>query len=408
MSYIGPVCVASNGNTLYAVVTSGYGDSEVVILARSNVAPSSLDALTWTAVASTYQKTLTTISGISMDTNVECHVDNQGVFTLLSMFSKSPIDRPSGYQYSPTTKAWTNIATTPGYKWGNAAGKALFTVNGSSSTLMHIYLGTALDGSNIAVFNPKTRIMTEGKNPWVTRGAVSQYTAANGAIYVTSYNISTGAVYLNMGTVSANGAPPVSTKVVTLDIGTCIVYGNNVKTVLREGLYYLYCGNTDLVNFRWFTFDGTKQSASSPAITNARRSAKGFLPLGPAGKPPTWAFLYDALGLVSVTMKGSKAGEWRDAKYKFNISGTIPKPKPVSAKRFSSLDSENGSGAGAKIFLRAVGGGTESHGGIEENGLGSGGLSIGALAGIVGSAVVVLGVVVFGVWRRRKAQPKQI
>lgn len=242
MSYIGPVCVASNGNTLYAVVTSGYGDSEVVILARSNVAPSSLDALTWTAIASTYQKTLTTISGISMDTNVVCHVDNQGVFTLLSTFSKSPIDRPSGYQYNPATKSWTNIATSPGYKWGNAAGKALFTVNGSSSTLMHIYPGTALDGSNIAVYNPKTRIMAEGSTPWVTRGAVSQYTAANGAIYVTSYNISTGAVYLNIGAVSANGAPSVSTKVVTLDIGSCIIYGNNVETVLREGLYYLYCG----------------------------------------------------------------------------------------------------------------------------------------------------------------------
>lgn len=162
------------------------------------------------------------------------------------------------------------------------------------------------------------------------------------------------------------------------------------------------------MNFRWFTYDGTKQSASSPAITNARRTAKGFLPLGPAGKPPTWAFLYDALGLVSVTLTGPKAGEWRNANYNINISGTIPKPKPASATGFSPLGSENGSGADAKIFSGAVGGGMESHRGIEADGLGSGGLSTGALAGIVGSAVVVLGVVVFGVWRRRKAQSKQV
>ncbi|KAG0276059.1 hypothetical protein BGZ95_008050 [Linnemannia exigua] len=400
-----PVCVASNGNTLYAVISSGYGDSEVVILARSNVAPSSLEALTWTAIASTYQKSLTTISGNPTNPNVDCHVDNQGVFTFMSMFSKSPMDRPSGYQYNPTTKTWTNIATSPGYKWGSAAGKALFTVNGSSSTLMHIYKGTALNSSNVAVYNPKTRIIAEGSKPLITSGSVEQYAAANGSVYLTSYDISTGAVYLNIGAVGANGVPPLSTKVVNLNIGTCIVYGNGAKTVLREGLYYLYCGNTDLMTFRWFTYDGVKQSASSPAITNARRSAQGFLPLGRAGKPATWAFMYDPLGLASVTLTGPKAGEWRDAKYTFNISGTIPKPKPVSAKRFTPLGSEIGTGAGTKIFSRAVGG-MESHGGIETDGPGSGGLSTGALAGIVGSAVVVLGVVVIGVWRRRKTQSK--
>ncbi|KAG0054285.1 hypothetical protein BGZ90_006012 [Linnemannia elongata] len=231
--------------------------------------------------------------------------------------------------------------------------------------------------------------MAEGTKPWVTHDSVELYAAANGAIYVTSYNIATGAVYLDIGTVSANGAPPVSTKVVPLNVGKCITYGNNVKTVLREGMYYLFCG-----------------SASSPPITNARRSAKGFLPLGPAGKPATWAFMYDVFGPVSITLTGPKAGEWRDAKYNFNITGPIPTPNPASAKRFSPIGSEIGSGAGANIFSRAVGGGMESHGGIEADGLGSGGLSTGALAGIVGSAVVVFGVAVFAVWRRRKTQPK--
>ncbi|KAH7056175.1 hypothetical protein BKA57DRAFT_531876 [Linnemannia elongata] len=403
-----PFCVASNGNTLYALISSGYGDSEIVILARSNVAPSSLDALTWTAIASTYQKSLTTISGNPTNPNVDCHVDNQGVFTFMSMFSKSPMDRPSGYQYNPTTKTWTNIATSPSYKWGDAGGKALFTVNGSSSTLMHIYKGAGLNSSTIAVYNPKTHIMAEGTKPWVTHDSVELYAAANGAIYVTSYKISTGAVYLDIGTVSAKGAPPVSTKVVPLNVGKCITYGNNVKTVLREGMYYLFCGDTDLATFRFFTYDGIKQSASSPPIVNARRSAKGFLPLGRAGKPATWAFMYDAFGPVSITLTGPKAGEWRDAKYKFNITGPIPKPKPASAKRFSPIGSEIDSDAGIKLFSRAVGGGMESQGGIEADGLGSGGLSTGALAGIVGSAVVVLGVAVFAVWRRRKTQPKQV
>ncbi|KAH7056176.1 hypothetical protein BKA57DRAFT_500527 [Linnemannia elongata] len=392
---LNPFCVASNGNTLYALISSGYGDSEIVILARSNVAPSSLDALTWTAIASTYQKSLTTVSGDSSDKYVDCYVDNQGVFTFMSMFSKSPMDRPSGYQYNPTTKTWTNIATSPSYKWGAAGDKALFTVNGSSSTLMHIYKGTELNSSTIAVYNPKTHIMTEGTKPWVTNGSAVLYTAANGAIYVTSYDFTTGAVYLNIGAVSANGAPPVSTKVVPLNVGKCMPYAQGVQTVLREGLYYLFCGDTDLVTFRWFTYDGIKQSASSPP-TKAWRSAKGFLPLGRAGKPATWAFLYDSSTHISITLTGPTAGEWRDAKYKFNITGPIPKPKPASAKRFSPLGSEIRPGAGTKLFSRAVGGGMESHGGIEADGLGSGGLSTGALAGIVGSAVVVFGVAFIG------------
>ncbi|KAG0068619.1 hypothetical protein BGZ89_004412 [Linnemannia elongata] len=256
---------------------------------------------------------------------------------------------------------------------------------------MHIYKGTELNSSTIAVYNPKTHIMTEGTKPWVTNGSAVLYTAANDAIYVTSYDFTTGAVYLNIGTVSANGAPPVSTKVVPLNVGKCMPYGQGVQTVLREGLYYLFCGDSDLVTFRWFTYDGIKQSASS-LPTNAWRSAKGFLPLGRAGKPATWAFMYDSSTLISITLTGPKAGEWRDAKYKFNITGPIPEPKPASAKRFSPIGSEIGSESGTNIFSRAVGGGMESHGGIEADGLGSGGLSTGALAGIVGSAVMVFGV----------------
>lgn len=100
------------------------------------------------------------------------------MFTFLSLFSKSTATStaslPSGYQYDPATKAWTNIAVSARYKWDNAAGKALFTVDGSSSTLMHIYKGDALEGSNIAVYNPSTHIMTEGGTPWVVKDTLQQ------------------------------------------------------------------------------------------------------------------------------------------------------------------------------------------------------------------------------------------
>lgn len=248
----GPICVASNGNTLYSISTSGHGEKEVVILAQSNTAPDSLDALTWTAIAATYQKPLTVLPGNSMSNSmVTCHVDNRGVFTLFSTDSKydpssGPItsNRPSGYQYNPATKTWTNLAASAEYIWAQGMNSALFTVDGSSNTLMHIYKGIplTLDNSAIAVYNPKTQMMTEGGTPWVSQGTVGQYTGANGTVYITSNDAGAGVVYLNIGTVAANGAPPVSPKVVPLNVSDCMITGDKFRTTVREGTYYLFCG----------------------------------------------------------------------------------------------------------------------------------------------------------------------
>lgn len=37
---------------------------------------------------------------------------------------------------------------------------------------------------------------------------------------------------------------------------------------------------------------------------NAKSTSFGFLPLGPAGSPATWAFIYDVLGVYGVTLTG--------------------------------------------------------------------------------------------------------
>ncbi|KAF9322797.1 hypothetical protein BG006_002045, partial [Podila minutissima] len=404
----GPLCVASNGNTLYAVVTSGMGDPETIILAKSNTAPGSLATVSWTTVATTLQKTLTTITGHYMDRDVVCHVNNRGVFTLLSLFSKSTAtstaNLPSGYQYDPATKAWTDIAVSAGYKWGDAAGKALFTVDGSSSTLMHIYKGDALYGSNIALYNSSTHIMTEGGTPWVLKNSVQQYTGANGTAYVISIDIMTGFIYLDIGAVGPNGAPPASTKTVKLDVGNCTAY--NFKTVIREGTCYLYCGDALRTTHRWFTYDGTSLSASSPAITNAKSTSFGFLPLGPAGSPATWAFMYDVLGVYGITLTGPQAGQWQTVPYKFNISD--PVPSPGSGTGSGSSGSGNGSGSGSRSGSGATGGSEKGNLGSGGEGSGSGGLSTGALAGIIGGVVVVLGVAMFAIWRRKRILSKPV
>lgn len=249
MFHNGPYCVASNGNTLYAVASSGGTADETVILAKSNTAPSSLAALSWTAVASTSQNTLNTVPGSAMDKSVVCHVDSQGVFTLLTINSQLPgksieFNKPAGYQYNPATNAWTNIIMPAEYKWNLDAG-ALFEVGvGSSSTLMHIhsYGDSPKDSSFIAVYSPSTRRMAVSSTPWVSKGDPSRFAADNGSAYITSYDVGTNTINLNIGAITASGAPPASPKVVTLNVTNCDGMSRSFKTAVREGMYYIYCG----------------------------------------------------------------------------------------------------------------------------------------------------------------------
>ncbi|KAF9287747.1 hypothetical protein BGZ74_001027, partial [Mortierella antarctica] len=390
MFHNGPYCVASNGNTLYAVASSGGTADETVILAKSNTAPSSLAALSWTAVASTSQNTLNTVPGRAMDNNVVCHVDSQGVFTLLTISSQLPgksIEyKPAGYQYNPATNAWTNIIMPAEYKWNLDAG-ALFEVGvGSSSTLMHIhsYVDRPKDSSFIAVYSPSTRRMAESSTPWVSKGDPSRFAADNGSAYITSYDVGTGTMYLNIGAVTASGAPPASPKVVTLNVTNCDGFSRSYKTAVREGMYYIYCGGQATKVPSWYTYDGTALSAPT-GTSRELRVEYGFLPLGPAGSPATWAFMYSILGLYGMPLTGGQSADWETANYLFNVSGSIPG---------SGSSPGSGSGSGAN--------------GRNGEGSKSGGLSTGALAGLISGAAVIVGVTMFVLWRRKRAMSKPV
>ncbi|KAG0084680.1 hypothetical protein BGZ92_009679, partial [Podila epicladia] len=387
-----PYCVASNGNTLYAVAGIGStANDETIILAKSNTAPGSLAALSWTAVGSTFQNTLNTFPGNGMDSNnAVCYVDSQGVFTLLTMSSKPPgkstVYKPAGYQYNPATNAWTNITMSADYKWSLDSG-ALFEVGvGSSSTLMHIHTDIDMkDGSSIAVYNPSTRTMTEGSTPWIAKGSPGRFAANSHSAYITSYDITTGGAYLNIGAITASGAPPASPKVVALNVTGCEIFGMAYRTIVREGTYYLYCKGTSITTPRWYTYDGTALSAptvSAPLENSGAHSmARGFLPLGPAGSPATWAFMYSILGLYGVSLNGGQgAVEWETANYQFNISGLSPGSRP-------------GSGAA---------------GGKGEEGSTSGEMSVGTLAGIIGGAVMIVGAIIFILRRRKRIMSKPV
>ncbi|KAG0011944.1 hypothetical protein BGZ82_002802, partial [Podila clonocystis] len=403
MSFLGPTCVASNGNTLYAFVNTGNGDTATITLAVSNTAPASLANLSWKVISTAPQKDLNTIGGFAIVGQINCIVDDKGVFTVMSLGTKPAnndnplLTKAGGLQYNPATKTWTNINAPDDYKWTLGTGSALFEVtSGATSTVMQIYgTGVATTTSSVAVYDSSTQMMVQRNATWAANGTPVQYAASSTSVYTLAYNIGlTSNTTLTIGAVTPDGAPPTSPKTVALALGdTCMVYSSiSLKSIVRDNVYYLFCGDSKQTTFSWFTYDGTKLSAPTVAKVTIQQSA-GFLPLGPAGSPATWAFMYDVMGVYGVTLTGALAGSWQTLPYKFNITGT-----PGSG----------GSGSGGG------GGGTGNSGAGDGSGSGSGGLgglSTGALAGIIAGAVVVLFAILCTVWRRKKrnsAKPAQV
>lgn len=253
MSLLGPTCVASNGNTLYAFVNTGYSDTAAITLAVSNTAPASLANLSWKVISTVPQKNLNTIGGFAMVGQVDCVVDDKGVFTVMS-FSTKPansdnplLTKPAGLQYSPATNTWINIDSSADYKWAISTGSALFEVtSGATSALMQIYgTGVTTTTSSVAVYDPSTQTMVQRNATWAANGTPVQYAASGTNVYTLAYNIGlTSNTTLTIAAVTPDGAPPTSPKTVALALGdTCMVYSSiSLKSVVRENLYYLFCG----------------------------------------------------------------------------------------------------------------------------------------------------------------------
>ncbi|KAG0084679.1 hypothetical protein BGZ93_009989 [Podila epicladia] len=396
MSLLGPTCVASDGTTLYAFLNTGNGDTAAITLAVSNTAPTSLTNLSWKVISTVPQKDLNYIGGFAMVGQIDCIVNDKGVFTIMSLGTKTAnndnplLTKAAGLQYNPATKSWTNINSSDDYKWTLGTGSALFEVaNGATSTVMQIYgTGVATTTSSVAVYDPSTQTMVQRPTPWAANGTPVQYAASSTNVYTLAYNIGlTSNTTLTIGAITSDGAPPASPKQVDLALGdTCMVYSSiSLKSVVRDNLYYLFCGDQKQTTFSWFTYDGTKLSAPTVAKVAVQQSA-GFLPLGPAGSPATWAFMYDMMSVYGVTLTGAQAGAWQTLPYKFNVTGA-----PGSG----------GSGSGG------VGGGNVGRDDGSTPGSGGvGGLSTGALAGIIAGSVVVLVAILCTIWRRKKSSAK--
>ncbi|KAG0352660.1 hypothetical protein BG005_007932 [Podila minutissima] len=212
-------------------------------------APTSLADLSWKTIATTPQKTLSTPPGSAMDGQVSCSVSSQGVFTLLSVSTKPPeyneiFNHPAGFQYNPVTKIWIRVDVSLDYRWRVAGRDALFEVErDGSSALIHAFKTNA-ETTSTAVFNAGLHTMVEG---YATRalpassGSLGQYAANIYNLFVTSYNVSTGNVYVYTENPALNGSlstKPAPSFLTTLDVrNVCDLVGSNFKTVVRRGTF---------------------------------------------------------------------------------------------------------------------------------------------------------------------------
>ncbi|KAG0331781.1 hypothetical protein BG004_001510 [Podila humilis] len=251
-------------------MTSGKGDAKKVVLAKSNATPASLDDLTWTIYASTPQKNIYELSGLAQIGSFSCHVDDQGVFTALSLNKKPPVDGaagadPGGYQYNPATESWTNIDVAPDYKWSTVGSHTLFTLtDGSTKTLMHVYKTDKFKSeTTIAVYDPTTKQMVERNTTWTlpsSSGSPLEYVGSGDNIYILSNEPSTKLNYLTIGRMTAGGTPPLASAQRTVLLNqTEGCSTNSAKIAIRENMYYLFCKVDGKSAYNLYSSDGNTE-----------------------------------------------------------------------------------------------------------------------------------------------------
>lgn len=176
ISAIDPNCIASDGSSLYAhavvtIITGGTTlNSQNIVLAQSNPNPSSLTDISWKVISTINQSKLYILQGLASIKSFNCHVDSNGIFTILATSSKSfaadqAPTRVRGYQYDPTNGgSWANVDVTDGYKWSIITDGILLTTN---NVLMHVFNSDIINNTiTFALFDKTKRTFIPQNAAW--------------------------------------------------------------------------------------------------------------------------------------------------------------------------------------------------------------------------------------------------
>ncbi|KAF9978652.1 hypothetical protein BGZ73_001305 [Actinomortierella ambigua] len=244
-------------NTLYALSYGFVSETPVVILIKSNAAPSSPNALTWSVVSTTPRSNLVNI----VTKEIACLADPSGAFTVFA--SDTSDNRPGGFRYHPNLSqlpgstgsgGWANITIPKDYAWGFSSSPGrLFYLKDSSGTYNVYQAYTKPSGSNTLRFgalNTGTNSMENTETTWsLSPASGTDSIAITGShIFVWEYGYPNYRFYtaaLPQGSLSSAAAP----KLVAGDYvrsGKCsrLPYGTEYQLYAWDGSKALPVVNT--------------------------------------------------------------------------------------------------------------------------------------------------------------------
>ncbi|KAK3807765.1 MAG: hypothetical protein J3Q66DRAFT_417917 [Benniella sp.] len=329
ISTLDPNCIASNGPTLYAHAVINIGGSQNIVLLKSNAIPSSLTDVSWSVVSTISQNKLYILQGLASIKSFICHVDNQGVFTILSSSSKSfaadqAPSQPRGYQYDPAN-GWSNVDVADGYKWSIVTESTMFTLN---NQLIQVYNKDIVsDTITVAILDKTTRTFVPQNATWSlpsTSGKPNSFTVKLNSLYILSSTISGPTAYLNILPLKSV-APPAASEFTVIPAPnikpSCPLIPNagTLETSVLGSSYYVFCSDTGRQRNYLVTYDGKTFGAPVPANTSIH-SPESFIPIDASGGQPPWAFMNSGGTIYSLSLTGN-TGAWQQAPYKINATG---------------------------------------------------------------------------------------
>ncbi|ORY98391.1 hypothetical protein BCR41DRAFT_226218 [Lobosporangium transversale] len=244
MSSFEPLCIASDGSSLYGHALT----ANSVVLAKSNPYPASLsDLRLWTVISITPQDKLYYLTGTTSSKGFVCHVDKQGVYSVLSTSSKYAKDdetrsRPRGYQYNPVNGGtWNNLDVSDGYKWSSPYDSVI----GSAEGVMMQFYSTDIIDRSITVFNMDSRKFEQQNSTWYlpSSGRPKVYAGANDNLYVLTEDSS---VLINVLPLKSSGAAPNNTTITSIPtpakLSECSFSTGARSAVVGENYYLFWSG----------------------------------------------------------------------------------------------------------------------------------------------------------------------
>ncbi|KAI8358000.1 hypothetical protein B0O80DRAFT_443759 [Mortierella sp. GBAus27b] len=384
-----PNCIATDGTYLYAhaLLTIAIGGPSVnnqnIVLVQSNPNPSSLTDISWKVVSTINQSKLYILQGLASIKSFNCHVDSNGVFTILATSSKSfsadqAPSRVRGYQFDPTGGgSWTNVDVTDNYKWSIIGDGLLFS---TGSLLMHAFNSDVINNTiTVSIFNSATHTFVAQNTSWAlptASGRPYSLAVGNGNMYVMAGDFISNTASLNVFPLSPTGGAPAATSIKVLTApqlkASCPLNAGTVRAGLAGTTYYMFCSDAGRQLNYLVSSDGN--TVTAPATTNTSiNSPESFIPM----KSGTWAFMNTGSSTFSLTLTGN-VGAWQVNPNKINtsgLSGTGPNGSPDSG----SPDGSSGGNSG-----------------------GGGGISTSAVIAIVVCCVLVVAIVSGVIWRRKR------